>query len=103
MGYDVEIYADPHESDQNCYSSQIEMFNSAGSVKWCHYYQFDMERAVDVFIAWRYSLSLVYGDAATKRFIWLHDLVPLNTIPASVLPQVCSCTFSIYCLIPMEK
>lgn len=39
-----------------------------------------------VFIAWRFSEALAVGRAAGLRFLWLHDEIRPETVPAAVLP-----------------
>ena len=54
-----------------------------GYVKWLHYSSFDMDEPYDVFIAWRYVLSLSLSKSAKKSFVWLHDLISSSTLPLS--------------------
>ena len=39
-----------------------------------------------VFIAWRFSEALAVGRAAGQRYLWLHDEIRPETVPAAVLP-----------------
>ena len=51
-------------------------------VKWYHHTQFNTSRrSIDIFIAWRYIASMVLGQSAKYRFLWLHDLVITKAFP----------------------
>lgn len=59
------------------------MPEAASRVKWfpCEWY--DTNRTdVTVFVAWRYSLSIVLGKSAQIRYLWLHDLVDARYLPS---------------------
>jgi hypothetical protein len=81
FGYNIEIYAEPLSSDMGY---EINSENSLGTIQWFHYLQFDISRKVDVFISWRYSVSLPLGINANKVLLWLHDLVPPKLIHFSI-------------------
>ena len=40
---------------------------SGGSVSWFHYSSFDLSRSIEVFISWRYPISLFIGLNANKN------------------------------------
>ncbi len=84
LGYRVEIYADPIDSDIG-----IDPFG----VVWYSTSMFDVETPPDIFIAWRYHASLPLGDRSTKTFLWLHD-VPDREYP----PQLKNEIDGIFCL-----
>lgn len=81
LGYNIEIYADPLSIDMGY---ELISENSLGSIQWFHYLQFDISRKIDVFISWRYSISLPLGINANKVLLWLHDLVPSKLIHYSI-------------------
>ena len=106
LGYDVEVYADPPDAD--IYYSNTDNGNSSdnsntdnssdnelqsgsqGSVKWLHYSCYNPLSKADVFIAWRYSMSILLGQHCRKRFLWLHDLVGSDLLPMYLTPMVSS-------------
>ncbi len=84
LGYRVEIYADPIDSDMG-----IDPFG----VVWYSTSMFDVENPPDIFIAWRYHASLPLGDRSTKTFLWLQD-IPDQEYP----PQLKNEIDGIFCL-----
>lgn len=77
LGYWVEVYGDPPLEDQSTHN--------VDSVAWYPHSAYDPDdTAVDVFIAWRYHASLVVGQHAQTRFVWLHD-IPSPEVRASGL------------------
>ena len=101
LGYHVEVYANPLETDQGTISyTNDTLENEGGSVSWYHYSRYnshhpykrkDGERVretEEVFIAWRYSAGLVLSQAS-KRYLWLHDLIGTETLPISLAREVC--------------
>jgi glycosyltransferase involved in cell wall biosynthesis len=83
-GFKVEIYADPLDVDMGCFEHGIE----GGSVTWLSHEEFNVTRKIDIFVAWRYSASLSLGENATKRFLWLHDIIHLSVFPPNLWLQV---------------
>lgn len=57
---------------------------------WAHHAEFNANSnaAPDVFIAWRYPISLILGRSSPKRLLWLHDLLPASSLPSAVVPWV---------------
>ena len=108
LGYDVEVYADPPDADIYHSNSDTDSDNSStdsnsdnssgievqsglqGSVKWLHYSCYNPLSKADVFIAWRYSMSVLLGQHCRKRFLWLHDLVGSDLLPMYLTPMVSS-------------
>lgn len=85
------MYGDPPDTDISAYPQSadppMDPAHCAGpaGVSWYHHSQFDMERPLDAFVAWRYAASLPLGAAARRRFLWLHDLVPASAVPSARL------------------
>ncbi len=71
--YDITVYADPSPHDL--------MKHSINGVRWRHHSAFDVDRPEDVFISWRYGASLGLGYKASRRFLWLQDLVSWESLP----------------------
>eukprot|EP01034_Spumella_vulgaris_P023135 gene23135-29328_t len=86
LGYEVVIFADIPQTDVGVVSHQ--QGGGTGSVRWLHCSNFDVRVAHDVFIAWRYSASLLVGAASKMSYLWLHDLVSGQILPPSLF-SVC--------------
>jgi len=43
-----------------------------------------MSNPPDVFISWRYPISLALGQGAAVRLLWLHDMLPASALPAVI-------------------
>ena len=71
------------DSSSSSSSSGRSVCATQGRVTWLHYSSFDMDELYDVFIAWRYVLSLSLSKSAKKSFVWLHDLISSSTFPSS--------------------
>lgn len=70
LGYWVEVYGDPSPQDISTLDQADEDI-----VRWYPHYAYDVDdRGVDMFVAWRYHISLAMGQAAWKKFLWMHDL-----------------------------
>eukprot|EP00752_Nemacystus_decipiens_P012726 g11275.t1 len=73
LGFWVEVFAEPKERE-------VERDNGygrdGGGVVWYPYKAYDIARPPDVFISWRYHVSLHLADGSGRRFLWLHDPVP---------------------------
>ncbi|KAI9995901.1 hypothetical protein PInf_012974 [Phytophthora infestans] len=70
LGYWVEVYGDPSTQD-------FSTLDDAGEDKarWYPHYTYDIDdKGVDIFVAWRYHISMAMGRAARKKFMWMHDL-----------------------------
>ncbi len=67
LGWHVEVYADPLPS---------EMGDDGYGVMWYSHTLYDIreERGPDVFVAWRYHVSLPLGINAKARYLWLQDV-----------------------------
>jgi glycosyltransferase involved in cell wall biosynthesis len=100
LGYEVVVYAGVTDADHGLvqrYAADTAGGVSSGSVTWLHYDTYDpsppapddLAGRCEVFIAWRYALSL--GLARNPRrvgncggkFLWLHDLIPGTILPPS--------------------
>ena len=64
--YHVEVYADPREE---FYGKLID------GVLWMPHTAFDVDRRFDVFVAWRYHISLALARSCVQKFLWLQDMV----------------------------
>jgi predicted O-linked N-acetylglucosamine transferase (SPINDLY family)/glycosyltransferase involved in cell wall biosynthesis len=76
-GHRVTVYADP--PDQDLRRGLIR------GVRWRRHTEYDSAPgwagAADVFISWRYGLSLDIGANARKRLLWLQDLIGAESLP----------------------
>jgi predicted O-linked N-acetylglucosamine transferase (SPINDLY family)/glycosyltransferase involved in cell wall biosynthesis len=83
-GYNIEIYTDIPLEDRYFTSYQSSESSAAaavvGKVQWFHYLDFNVSRSIDVFISWRYALSLSLSLNSKRRYLWLHDLVPKESL-----------------------
>uniref|UniRef100_K3WA70 protein O-GlcNAc transferase n=1 Tax=Globisporangium ultimum (strain ATCC 200006 / CBS 805.95 / DAOM BR144) TaxID=431595 RepID=K3WA70_GLOUD len=74
IGYWVEVYGDPPHQDLTRHDNAGTV-NTYRGVAWYPHYAYDPEdSSVDIFIAWRYHASLVTGQHARARYLWLHDI-----------------------------
>jgi protein O-GlcNAc transferase len=85
LGYWVEVYADPS-------SAEIGL-DEAGVVWYPHTAYDSIEGAADIFISWRYMISMVLGSRSSRRFLWLQDL-PSMPYPSTLSRDV----DAIFCL-----
>ncbi|KAG7389404.1 hypothetical protein PHYBOEH_007514 [Phytophthora boehmeriae] len=70
LGYWVEVYGDPPPGD---ISRPDQASNDV--VRWYPLYAYDIDDAgVDIFVAWRYHISLAMGKAVRKKYLWMHDV-----------------------------
>lgn len=81
LGHRVVVYADPPDED---YAR-----DTPEGVAWRHHSWYDQDTSFDLFIAWRYGMSLHIGRNSRKAFLWLQDLVGRDSLPppASVRMQ----------------
>lgn len=78
LGYWVEVYGDPPQQD-----TTRDRESTHQGVAWYPHYSYDpADASVDIFIAWRYHASLVAGQQARSRYLWLHD-VPAEAVKHS--------------------
>jgi len=107
-GYEVVVYAGVTEADHNTmyyYTtggevpphmntdlSTNQLIHDVGSVRWLHYDHYNLyeERAeCEVFVAWRYVISLGLARQPRRhrhcgrKYLWLHDLIPGHILPPS--------------------
>ncbi len=81
LGYNVEIYADPPAEDISTIQYRVNE-DIFGSVSWYHYSAYDPDRLdYDVFISWRYAVSMPLSSKHRLRVLWLHDLIEKNSFP----------------------
>lgn len=68
--YWVEVYAKPPIDDIG--------ETAAGRVAWYphEWYSTSPGDAPDIFVSWRYSISMVLGTHARQRYLWLQDIGP---------------------------
>jgi len=68
LGFTVIVYADPVEEDWG-------VTPASKGVVWLPHSAFDPRTPVDVFVAWRYHISLANAYNARYKALWLHDVV----------------------------
>ncbi|KAG2781302.1 hypothetical protein PC129_g259 [Phytophthora cactorum] len=91
LGYWVEIYGDPSPQDISTLDQADE-----DNVRWYPHYTYDInDKGVDIFVAWRYHISMAMGRAARKKFLWMHDL-PQEDARRS--PELLNNSDGIFCL-----
>ncbi|KAG6972079.1 hypothetical protein JG687_00001665 [Phytophthora cactorum] len=91
LGYWVEIYGDPSPQDISTLDQADE-----DNVRWYPHYTYDInDKGVDIFVAWRYHISMAMGRAARKKFLWMHDL-PQEDARRS--PELLNNADGIFCL-----
>jgi hypothetical protein len=79
----VEVYLDAFEYHQ------IPVNHDQGVVHYLHYLQYSVENPPDIFISWRYSISLgLVQNENTKKVLWLHDLLPPHLVPRELMEYV---------------
>jgi hypothetical protein len=100
LGYEVVVYAGVTDADHGLvqrYAADTADGVSSGSVTWLHYDTYDpsppaaddLAGRCEVFIAWRYALSLGLARNSRRvgncggKFLWLHDLIPGSILPPS--------------------
>ena len=79
LGYHVEIYGEPPEAQWGVYAPT--------GVWWLPLHSYDETSAPDVFVSWRYHISMFVGDprpssitdtaqtrTKTQRYLWLQDI-----------------------------
>ena len=96
LGYRVDVYGDITNDEHNKVVFNSERDFGIGQVRWLQMSSFNANGCLfdvtpgshfdglcyDVFIAWRYSISLILGlHSAKQRFLWLHDLVTVDSLP----------------------
>ena len=81
--YAVEVYADLVDADKD----QI-----VRGVLWRSYKAYDPDFPPNVFIAWRYAISLALcprsNNNNTLCVIWLHDIVSHSVLPKALFTVV---------------
>ncbi|CAM9221466.1 unnamed protein product [Discosporangium mesarthrocarpum] len=87
LGFWVEVYADPSEEDMGLDlgwsrgadvgergiegGGRVE--DRGGGVVWYSFKAYDVSRPADIFVAWRYHISLALGQGSPHRYLWLQD------------------------------
>ncbi|GMF26196.1 unnamed protein product [Phytophthora lilii] len=70
LGYWVEVYGDPSPEDVSTLEQADEDL-----VRWYPHYAYDIDDyGIDIFVAWRYHISMAMGKVARKKYLWMHDL-----------------------------
>ncbi|CAN0558487.1 unnamed protein product, partial [Ectocarpus sp. 12 AP-2014] len=72
LGFWVEVYADPIGNDigrDRGFEGAED--GGAGGVVWYPHKAYDVSRPPDVFVAWRYQVSLHLAEGSSRRFLWL--------------------------------
>ncbi|OQR91512.1 UDP-N-acetylglucosamine-peptide N-acetylglucosaminyltransferase [Achlya hypogyna] len=78
-GYDVRVFAQPPAD---------EVGRDAFGVGWYPHDHFNASEPIDVFVSWRYHISVALATAATKSFVWLHDVVDSRVLTERYLQHV---------------
>lgn len=86
--YYVEVYAQPVDHD-------LGPDPAVAGVTWHPISAYDTSDPADVFVAWRYHVSVALGEASRARYIWLQDLPSFNTFTPSFLERYVD---GIFCL-----
>ncbi|GMH56977.1 hypothetical protein TrST_g9701 [Triparma strigata] len=90
LGYTVIIYNEVMLSEEG-----VDPENQ--SVFWTHHKNYDIHDPPDVFVAWRYHLSLALAGVGApdhpaarprKTFLWLQDAVPTTSYSASMCNSI---------------
>ncbi|RLN32139.1 hypothetical protein BBJ28_00007066 [Nothophytophthora sp. Chile5] len=90
LGYWVEVYGNPPPQDISTIDQADE-----DAVRWYPHYAYDVEdTGVDMFVAWRYHISLALGKAARKAFLWMHDVPQQDTKQS---PELVNNVDAIFC------
>ena len=59
-----------------------------GSVLYQHISMFNVLDPGDIFIAWRYPLSIELGKHAKVKLLWLHDIIDSHSFPSNISSYV---------------
>ena len=70
--YYVEVYAEPREED-------LGPDKLVPGVTWLDLRDYDPSTPTDVFVTWRYHVSIALGKNSKARYIWLQDLPSFQT------------------------
>jgi protein O-GlcNAc transferase len=75
----VEVYANPppHECG----------VDEAG-VLWLKHYDYNADKPADIFVAWRYHISMGVGMNSKGRFVWLQDVPPFRTFTPAFVDRI---------------
>ncbi|KAF4318925.1 hypothetical protein BBO99_00007912 [Phytophthora kernoviae] len=96
LGYWVEVYGDPSPEDLSTPDQADD-----DTVRWYPLYTYDIDDAgVDIFVAWRYHISLAMGKAARKKYLWMHD-VPSEDAKRS--PELLDHADGIFCVSEYQR
>jgi protein O-GlcNAc transferase len=74
----VEVYASPRAED---------IGPDGHGVWWYRLSAYDVTRPADVFVAWRYHVSVALGGGSRRRFVWLQDLPSFETYTPGFLRE----------------
>ncbi|KDO30324.1 hypothetical protein SPRG_05035 [Saprolegnia parasitica CBS 223.65] len=85
LGLDVRVYADPLAADLGV---------DRDGVRWFSHATFDTSAPIDVFVAWRYHISVALAAAANQSFVWLHDVIDGRVFTPAFLASI----HGIFCL-----
>lgn len=88
LGYYVEVYASPPPQDDT-FLLNDSIHKHANDPSWYPLSGYDPDdQAVDVFIAWRYPISLIVGKHARRAIYWAHDIPAPETVQSSLLVRL---------------
>jgi len=86
--YYVEVYSEPREHDLG--PDKLEP-----GVTWLDIANYDPNNPADVFVTWRYHVSVALGQNSSARYIWLQDLPSFHTY---TIPFLETYVDGIFCL-----
>jgi glycosyltransferase involved in cell wall biosynthesis len=75
----VEVYANP--SAEECGMDE-------NGVLWLKHHDYNVENPADVFVAWRYHISIGVGMSSPARFVWLQDVPPFRTFTPAFVDRI---------------
>ncbi|DAZ99932.1 TPA: hypothetical protein N0F65_008739 [Lagenidium giganteum] len=77
LGYHVEVFGNP--------PSESVGIDDHG-VHWYPHYAFDhQDQDIDVFVAWRYHISLSLAGRASQKVFWMHDMPPQELLHSQMM------------------
>jgi len=85
LGYHVEVYNEAREE---------EWGPDAYGLYWYPYQSYNVDDPADVFVAWRYHISMQLSEKSLARFLWLQDRLEYDTFTQTFV----SALDGIFCL-----
>ena len=97
MGWKVTVYATPGDkfgyyntADVRSTNGSINMDSGVGSqtILWKQYYEFNPKDEYNILIGWRNPNFFDYGIKAKKKYLWLHDVMPVEDFTKERLDNI---------------